>query len=1098
MEDGECPATSSRPRRAPGMPDLLAGIESAEVFGKVMGHVGRGKSCAVGGLWGASCAWFIAAAARKCPSVILAVAPGPDQADDLCNDINLFAPGAAVTFPAREALSAEEAAINYDLLGRQVEVLRMLLFHGSGPPGHQAKVIVAPIQSLMQPVVPPEQFEADILTLKIGEPRRMEDVAAWLVERGFERVPMVELHGEFSIRGGILDLFPAAAENPIRVEFFGDEIESIREFEVSTQRSIAPLERCQIAGASQQRIAGLRPTDDFSTSLFAYVPDDAWVLLHEPVDLQHRAERISAALGGAEELFEFRHIYQASRRFLSIHVTGLAASSDLPAFDFDTGTTERFGGKIDEIVGELERLARENDAVYIFCENDAQEDRLREVLKETRLAGERKLVFERGFLSSGFRLVRPPLVFVGHHEIFSRYQRLRTVRPRHRGAPIESFLELHKGDYVVHVAHGIAKFRGMETLEREGEKQEFLVLEFAGSTKLYVPANRIDLVQRYVGPFKAKPKLSVLGGKQWNEKKAEAKKAVHDMALDMLRLQAVRARAPGVAFPPDGPWQHEFERAFLYQETDDQLQALEEIKRDMESPTPMDRLLCGDVGYGKTELAMRAAFKAATFGKQVAVLVPTTILAAQHFNTFTERMADFPINIAMLSRFKTKKEQAEIIKQIARGKVDIVIGTHRLLSKDVEFRDLGLLIIDEEQRFGVKHKERLKQFRETVDVLTMTATPIPRTLHMSLLGIKDISSLNTPPQDRQAIRSEVLRWDSQRIREAILRELHRDGQAFFVHNRVYNIEQIRDEVRRIVPEATYTIAHGQMNEHELEQHMRTFVSGMVDVLVCTTIIETGLDIPNANTIVINRADNFGLADLHQLRGRVGRYKNRAYAYFLVPRDKPITHKSIRRLKAIEEYSELGAGFKIAMRDLEIRGAGNILGTEQSGHIAAIGYDLYCKLLEQSVRELKNEQIVEPVSVDIRINLDAYIPDDYAPDPTLKMGVYRKLASAVELEELDDLENELKDRFGPLPTPVRQLVERDRLRILAGRVGITYIARRKGFLLMKYSDPTLVNRHFARTPHILRIIDAETMHLHLPKNVDTPQKTGQFLKQVLTP
>ena len=1079
------------------MPDLLAAIEGAEVFGKVMEHVGRGKPCAVGGLWGSSCAWFLAAALKKAPSVILAVAPGPDEADDLCNDINLFAPGAAVTFPAREALTAEEAAINYDLLGRQMDVLRMLLFFGSGERKDRTRVIVAPIQSLMQPVVPPEKLEADILTLRKGDQHKMDAVAAWLVERGFERVPMVELHGEFSIRGGILDLFPAGAENPVRIEFFGDEIDSIREFEVSTQRSITPMERYQVAGASAQQLAGLRPVDDFSTSLFSYLPADSWVLLQEPVELQDRAERICSALGDAEELFDFRGIYQASQKYLSIHVTGLAATSDLPGFDFETGTTERFGGRIDEIIDELDRLTAENDAIHVFCENQAQEDRLREVLKDTSLAEQPKLAFERGFLSSGFRLIRPPLVFVGHHEVFSRYQRLRTVRPRRQGAPIESFLELHKGDFVVHVMHGIGKFRGMETLEREGEKQEFLVLEFAGSTKLYVPANKIDLVQRYVGPFKTKPKLSVLGGKVWNEKKAEAKRAVQDMALDMLHLQAVRAKSPGIAFPADSLWQHEFEGAFLYQETDDQLQALDEIKRDMESPTPMDRLLCGDVGYGKTELAMRAAFKVATFGKQAAVLVPTTVLAAQHLSTFTERMADFPVNIAMLSRFKTKKEQAQIIEEINRGKVDIVIGTHRLLSKDVEFRDLGLLIIDEEQRFGVKHKDRLKQFRETVDVLTMTATPIPRTLHMSLLGIKDISSLNTPPQDRQAIRSEVLRWDKQRIRDAILRELHRDGQVFFVHNRVYNIQQIRDEVREIAPEATYSIVHGQMNEHELEQHMRIFVNGMIDVLVCTTIIETGLDIPNANTIIINRADNFGLADLHQLRGRVGRYKNRAYAYFLVPRDKPITHKSVRRLKAIEEYSELGAGFKIAMRDLEIRGAGNILGTQQSGHIAAIGYDLYCKLLEQSVREMKNEKIVEPPAVEIRISLDAFIPDAYAPDPNLKMGVYRKLASAAELEEIEELEDELVDRFGDPPKPVQQLLEHHRLRILAGRVGITYIATRRGFLLMKYTDPTLVNRHFARTPHTLRIIDAETMHLHMPKNVDTPEKTGLFLRQVLT-
>ena len=996
-------------------------MRAADVFGQVIEHVGGGKSCAVGGLWGSSCAYFVAAAAKRAPSIILAVTPGPEEADDFCNDINLFRPDSAIVFPPKEALPSEEAAINYAIAGQRVEVLRKLLFHGAGglgvaPAGPQAgfaapqaaaKVIVAPIQSLMQTVTPPAAMQADILVLRPGDKRPMEQLAQWLVDRSFERQPMVELHGEFSIRGGILDIFPAAADNPVRVEFFGDEIESIREFEISTQRSITPLPAYQVAGISRTE-ATVTPAGEQAgeegTSLFEYLPGTTWVLLREPVEIQQRAERLAESLAGSEQLYNFRDVYQTTRRYLSIHVTGLPAASDLPSFEFHTGTTERFGGKLEAIIEELQRMMAEHNTVHVFCENEAQEARLREVLKETPLADEPRLVYERGLLSQGFRFcgrgrpsgplgpAEPGLVFVGHHEIFSRYQRLRTIRPRRRGVPLESFYELNKGDFVVHMAHGIAKYRGMETrtgpsertgpsdVTKEGETQEFLVLEFAGRTKLYVPASKIDLVQRYVGPFKIKPKLSVLGGKQWGEKKAEVKRAVQDMALDMLQLQAIRAKSPGIAFPIDSLWQHQFEDAFLYQETDDQLSALEELKRDMESPMPMDRLLCGDVGYGKTELAMRAAFKAATFGKQAAVLVPTTVLAAQHYRTFSERMADFPVTVEMLSRFKTRKEQKQIIENIRRGKTDIVIGTHRLLSKDVEFRDLGLLIIDEEQRFGVRHKERLKQFRKTVDVLTMTATPIPRTLHMAMLGIKDISSLNTPPQDRQSIRSEVCRFDRPRIREAVLREIHRDGQIFFVHNRVYNIEGIRDQLEEIVPEATCTIAHGQMNEHELESRMTRFVAGDFNILLCTTIIESGLDIPNANTIIINRADNFGLADLHQLRGRVGRYKNKAYAYFLIPPDKPITQKSVRRLKAIEEYSELGAGFRIAMRDLEIRGAGNILGTEQSGHIAAVGYDLYCKLLEQTVHELKNEAVPEPVTVDIEIGLEAFIPDDYAPTP----------------------------------------------------------------------------------------------------------------------
>ncbi|NQT18752.1 MAG: transcription-repair coupling factor [Planctomycetes bacterium] len=1080
------------------MPDLLAAIKNAGAFAQVIEHVRAGHSCAVGGLWGSSCACFLAGALDSCPSIVLAVTAGPEEADDLSNDINLFRPGSAVVFPAREALPAEEAAINYDILGRRVEMLRKLLFHGSGEHADGGiEVVVTPIQSLMQPVVPPSQLQADIIALAAGTTHRMENIAEWLVERSFERVPMVEMHGEFSIRGGILDIFPAGADNPIRAEFFGDQIESLREFEVSTQRSIKPLERYQLAGVSRDETASLLAAADLSTSLFTYLPKSSWIVLHEPIGVQERAESIAAALGESEEFFTFRGIYAASRQYVSIHATGLPAASDLPAFDFHTGTAERFGGDLKQIIEELHRQVELNEALHIYCENEAQEKRLKEVLKDTNLADEPKLIFERGFLSAGFRLEQPPVACIGHHEIFSRYQRLRTVRPRRRGAPIESFLELHKGDYVVHVAHGIAKFRGMETLRREGEMQEFLLLEFAQKTKLYVPASKIDLVQRYVGPFRARPRLSTLGGKRWGEKKVEAKRATQDLAIEMLEVQAIRARSPGIVHPPDSLWQHEFEDSFLYQETDDQVDALAQIKNDMESPAPMDRLLCGDVGYGKTELAMRAAFKTATFGKQVAVLVPTTVLAAQHLRTFNERTADFPLVIEMLSRFKTKKEQKEIIERLKRGQVDIVIGTHRLLSKDIEFRDLGLLVIDEEQRFGVHHKERLKQYRKTVDVLTMTATPIPRTLHMSLLGIRDISSLSTPPQDRQSIRSEVCRFDEHKIRDALLREIHRDGQVFFVHNRVYNIESIRDQLRDIVPEATYTIGHGQMNEHELERRMAEFVAGHVDVLVCTTIIESGLDIPNANTIIINRADNFGLADLHQLRGRVGRYKNRAYAYFLVPPDKPITHKSVRRLKAIEEYSELGAGFKIAMRDLEIRGAGNILGTQQSGHIAAIGYDLYCKLLDQTVHELRNEPVPQPISAEIQISLDAFIPDDYAPDPTLKMGIYRKLAGAVEVDEIGELVAELIDRFGDPPQPVTNLIERHELRVLATRRGINYIATRKGYLLIKYSDAAQISQLRAQPGLTLRVIDTENAHLHYPPATDTPRKIAAFLKTVLS-
>jgi transcription-repair coupling factor (superfamily II helicase) len=617
--------------------------------------------------------------------------------------------------------------------------------------------------------------------------------------------------------------------------------------------------------------------------------------------------------------------------------------------------------------------------------------------------------------------------------LFHREQ-VRSVLPRRQveSRAIDSFLDLHEGDLVVHVSHGIARYRGMHLLEKHGQAEEHLILEFQGGTRIYVPASKIDLVQKYVGAGQSDPQLSKYGGTGWQRKKEKVEAAVLDLASEMIELQALREAQPGIACPPDTEWQAEFEAAFPYEETADQLTTLGEIKRDMGRSRPMDRLVCGDVGYGKTELAVRAAFKAIDNGKQVAVLVPTTVLAEQHFRTFSERLAEYPFVVEGLSRFRSAGEQRRIVERLAEGGIDVIIGTHRLVSADVRFKDLGLVIIDEEQRFGVEHKERLKRLRQTVDVLTLTATPIPRTLHLALLGIRDISNLETPPRDRLAIETRIVRFDPQLVRHAIVRELNREGQVFFVHNRVHNIKEVADRVQQIVPEARIVIAHGQMPEHELEQAMLRFVRREADVLVATTIIESGLDIPNANTIFINQADNYGLADLHQLRGRVGRYKHRAYAYLLLDSDRSITPTAARRLKAIEEFTELGAGFKIAMRDLEIRGAGNILGTEQSGHIAAVGYELYCQLLEDAVRRLRNLPLKTPLEVTADLPWPAFLPRDYVPGQRLKIEAYRRLARVRKLERLADFQNELRDRFGPVPEPAEWLLRLAELRLLAAR------------------------------------------------------------------
>jgi transcription-repair coupling factor (superfamily II helicase) len=699
------------------------------------------------------------------------------------------------------------------------------------------------------------------------------------------------------------------------------------------------------------------------------------------------------------------------------------------------------------------------------------------------------------------------VVVLGSQELFHRDE-TRQVLPRRRleSRAIDSFLDLAEGDLVVHVSHGIARYHGMQVLDKNGHAEEHLILEFSGGVRLYVPASKIDLVQKYVGGSRTDPDLSKLGGTGWERKKEKVQTAVLDLAAEMVELQAVREAQPGIAYPADSDWQSEFEAAFPYEETPDQLTTLVEIKRDMQRGRPMDRLICGDVGYGKTELAVRAAFKAIDNGRQVAVLVPTTVLAEQHYRTFSQRLAEYPFVVEAISRFRSHGEQRCILDRLAQGGVDVIIGTHRLVSADVKFKDLGLVIIDEEQRFGVEHKERLKRLRQTVDVLTMTATPIPRTLHLSLLGIRDISNLETPPADRLAVETRITRFDPQLIRHAIMRELNREGQVYFVHNRVHNIQQVADRLRQIVPEARLVVAHGQMAEGELERAMLSFVRREADILVATTIIESGLDIPNANTIFINEADNYGLADLHQLRGRVGRWKHRAYAYLLLSADRSVTPTAARRLKAIEEFTELGAGFKIALRDLEIRGAGNILGTQQSGHIAAVGYELYCQLLENAVRRMKNQPVKTPLETTIDLPLPALLPRDYVAGQRLRIEVYRRLARVRRLERLEDFRTELRDRYGPLPEQAEWLLRLAELRLLAARWQIATVhleGPKEGSVgptdvVFGYRSPRKVRRLAARSGERLRVVDEASAYFRLTAKEEGPMELYQTLRELLRP
>jgi transcription-repair coupling factor (superfamily II helicase) len=889
----------------------------------------------------------------------------------------------------------------------------------------------------------------------------------------------------------------------LRIEFFGDEIESIRRFDTETQRKIEDLREVvlTLVGAADDRdsekseqgaSAKGQPRNQYEDgeSFLDSVPRGSWIGLVELPELVDEGKHYLARLDNPRGFYSVDATLKKCVQFPTVTIAAIAGDSAETSCHLQVESVERFHVAPTEVMRELGRVVGRDECVLIACHNEGEQKRLAEMLAETDLPATGRVQLCEGRLLRGFRLVAEKLIVLSDHELFGRRDIRRTTdapaRAKIESRAIDSFLELTAGDLVVHLTKGIARYRGMELLANGPQQEEHLVLEFRDSVKVYVPSSLIHLVQKYVGGAKSSPTLSKLGSDSWEKKKQAVANAVTDMAGGMIALQAERAAKPVLSFPPDSRWLEEFEAAFPYVATVDQVAAAAAIKADMQRPRPMDRLICGDVGYGKTEVAMRAAFKAIDAGRQVAVLVPTTVLAEQHFRSFSERMAEFPFNIEVLSRFRTKGEQREVLAGLQQGSVDLVIGTHRLIQPDVRFSDLGLLIIDEEQRFGVDAKEVLKRLRLEIDVLTLSATPIPRTLHMSLVGIRDISNLQTPPHDRLAIETRVCRWDAELIRHAIVRELNRGGQVYFVHNRVYNIEDIADKIQSIVPEARIGIVHGQMSEHQLEDAMVAFVNGQLDVLVATTIIESGLDIPRANTIFIHQADKYGLADLHQLRGRVGRYKHRAYCYLLLEEGQTLTSTAAKRLKAIEEFSELGAGFKIAMRDLEIRGAGNILGTEQSGHIASVGYELYCQLLENAVRRLKNEPVREMQHVAIDLPVPAFLPGSYIPPGRHKIEVYRKFSRVDSHEQLAELEAELRDRFGPIPDEVQNLVELKHLQLLAREWQVDNIHLEEGFAVLMYRNDAKIRRLAQESGGRLRVVDGRSAYLPLPEK-DMPAR-----------
>ncbi len=1067
--------------------DLTRQIQRASGFPEALAALKNGRAATIDGAWGSAAGLISAALGLHAPTTLVIVLAHISDVDDFRDDIAVFAGITPEVLPAWEKLPREQDAGD-EVFGKRLRVITRLA--GAMPP----RLIVTSIQALLQPVPRREVLVRMSRRIGVGDSLPVEELASWLLERGMMRSEVVEVPGEFSLRGGIFDVFPTDATEPVRIEFFGDEVESIRPFDAESQRSLDRWDNVTITippSYDEKNRASFGPPADF-------FPGGTWVALIEAGDVREEGRHYLGRIDDPRGLYSVESTFERLIRFPSIAVSALAADSLEATCHLRIESVERFSGDLARVKAELDGAAA-GDRVLIACHNAAEVERLGEVFSDTTLARQGRLHRAVGRIRAGFHLIDASTLVIADHELFARADVRRPVtRRRYESRAIDSFLDLNEGDLVVHVNHGIARYRGLQFVDQSAEHaEETLLLEFAEGTRLYVPIAKIDLVQKYVGGGKGAPVLSKIGSSTWEKRKKRVAEAVVDLAQELLDIHARRACQPGFAYPAeDSHWMAEFEAAFPFEETPDQLTAIEATKHDMAEQKPMDRLICGDVGYGKTEIAIRAAFKAVDAGKQVAVLVPTTILAEQHHRSFSARMGEFPFHIEVVNRFRPRSEVREVLKRAAAGGVDILIGTHRILQKDVAFKDLGLVVIDEEQRFGVEDKEWLKTFRSTVDVLTLSATPIPRTLHMSLLGIRDISNLETPPPDRKAIETRISRFDPETIKRAIHRELNRDGQVYFVHNRIYDIESVADRIQSIVPEAKIAIAHGQTSGEALERTMLAFIRRKFDILVATTIIESGLDIPNVNTIFINEADKYGLADLHQLRGRVGRYKHRAYAYLLLESDKPVTPNAVRRLKAIEEFTSLGAGFKIALRDLEIRGAGNILGPEQSGHIESVGYELYCSLLESAVRSLTHQPAKPLFDCSVELSWRAYLPKDYVPGPRVKIELYRRLARLRSLDHLADFRQELNDRFGLLPRPSENLLLEAELRILAGNWKLERIHVEAEYVVLTYRDSKQIETLARRHPGKVRIVDPKRAYVPLGEDPLKPPEVAEIVRSLL--
>ncbi|MBM3286295.1 MAG: transcription-repair coupling factor [Candidatus Eisenbacteria bacterium] len=1098
---------------------ILERFAAWPAFAKVLADLrGGAKRARIGGLVASTRSLALAALARERAAPIVLITAEAHDADEIREDIDfLLGPRSAVLFPDLGEDPYGAAPARSPARSVRAEILSALALGSpaSLPMLRDLRVIVTTPPAWMRKVPEPAWLRDRIRTLRVGESADPDILVRHLVDVGYELSPMVGEYGDASRRGGILDIYTLGREHPVRCEFDGDEIVSLREFDVFTQRSlgtqqevvILPTAALQPSAAEREeagrvleerggveealvdlvRGEGMFDGSEWLAGFYpiplvqpgAYLPSPAWIVLEEPARLRSISEAIiEAAANAYETAVEGGRVVSPPDRLFAVladlagatrcdagesrdrsieapddstpvRIEFSQSASDAGEEDahrMHTRPAERFGRNLELTRSYILRLRETCPRIHILCDTEPHRERLSELLHPVPAE------FHVGNLAGGFEIPDIGLAVLTDHEIFARTRRRSAGRRFSRGISVKELLAMSQGDFVVHIDHGIGVYRGLSRLLVDGQETDCMTLEYAGGDKLYIPVEQLSVVQRYSAEEGHRPQLSRLGTPTWARKKAQIKRRIRDMAEELLRTYAIRRSRPGHSFAPDSDAQAALELAFPYEETPDQLKAISEVKTDMESPAPMDRLVCGDVGYGKTEVALRAAFKAVIDGKQVAVLVPTTLLAEQHFDTFSERLREFPVRVEMLSRFRSAKEQKAVIEELRKGRVDILIGTHRLIQKDVVFRELGLLIIDEEHRFGVVHKERLKKLTETVDCLTLTATPIPRTLHLALSGGRDMSTIMTPPVDRRPIQTEIVEFRDDLIAHALMREADRGGQSFFVHNRIESIDAIAGYLAGLAPHLRFAIAHGQMREQHLERVMRDFLAKEYDVLISTAIIESGLDFPNVNTILVNRGDTFGLAQLYQLRGRVGRSSRKAYAFLLTPPYRSITEQAQKRLKAIEEFGDLGSGFQLAMRDLEIRGAGNLLGAEQHGFILNVGFDLYCRLLDETVRELKGIPLEAPREARIVTDLEAYLPDGFVPDVREKMNLYKSLADTNEIEGVAAIEEEVRDRFGSLPDPGRHLFDLRRVRLLAGQAGVETATIRRRLIMLEFREP----------------------------------------------